>query len=175
MRNCNYKKEKDFLKEIAEYFQMGPEATRTSLVVYSEDATLIKRFNANGTLEEFKEIVDKLELQGGRAYIDKAMHMAASTVFTEESGMRDYGVPKVLVILNDGAQTGVTESAKEIASMLQKSEVRVVVIGVGEADEKQLHQIVSKDGDLIMAETFEKAKKKVAALLKQFCPPHGML
>ena len=56
MRNCNLKKETDFVKEIAGYFRISPEWSHTSIIVYSEQATLIKRFNESGTLKDFEMI-----------------------------------------------------------------------------------------------------------------------
>ena len=151
MRNCNLKKETDFVKEIAGYFRISPEWSHTSIVVYSEQATLIKRFNESGTLKDFEMIVDKLPFKGGKARLDEAMYMAASTMFTAENGVRTFEVPKILIVLNDGAEIAVSQTSKDIASMLRKSD------------------------DLIMVEMFGDAKEKVIALSKQFCPQLGML
>uniref|UniRef100_UPI00397EBA6F hypothetical protein n=1 Tax=Salmonella sp. s54925 TaxID=3159674 RepID=UPI00397EBA6F len=46
-----------------------------------------------------------------------------------------------------------------------------VVVGVGEADKKQLAQLVATPDHLIMVEKFEEAKQKLVALSKEFCPP----
>ena len=175
MRNCNLKKETDFVKEIAGYFRISPEWSHTSIIVYSEQATLIKRFNESGTLKDFEMIVDKLPFKGGKARLDEAMYMAASTMFTAENGVRTFEVPKILIVLNDGAEIAVSQTSKDIASMLRKSEVQVVVVGVGEADKKELGKIVATPDDLIMVEMFGDAKEKVIALSKQFCPQLGML
>lgn len=172
MRNCNFQKEKSFVKEIAGYFHIAPGATRTSAIIYGPESVLAKRFNETKTFKKFQTDIDKLEFLGGRANLDKAMHLAASVMFNVKSGMRT-NVPKVLVVLNDGAQAVITQSAKEISSMLRMSEVRVVVVGVGEADPKLLAQIVASPEDLIIVERFEDAKGKLVALLKRLCLTRG--
>lgn len=173
MRDCNYKKQKDFLKDIAAYLKIASGASETSIIAYSEGATLMKKFNASKTIEDFKEIIDKLPFLGGRTRLDKAMHMAVSYMFTAGNGMRNSDVPKVLIILNDGTQAAGSQSAVEIASTLYKNKIRVVVIGVGEADKKLLGQIVSSPEDLIMVDKFEDAKEKVATLSERMCNNGG--
>jgi hypothetical protein len=172
MRNCNFKKEKDFVKELAGYFQVGPGATHTSTFVYGTEGVLAKRFNETKSLKDFKTEIDNLPFQGGRANLDKAMHLAASAMFTVKNGMRP-NVPKVLVVFNDGAQKVITQSAKEISAMLRKNEVRVIVIGIGEADQDLLAQIVASPEDLIMVDRFVDATPNLVALLKRFCLKRG--
>lgn len=174
MRDCNYEKQKEFVKDIARYLQVPSGMSQTSIVAYSEGATLMKKFNATNSMEGFEEVVDKLPLLGGRAYLDKAMYVAVSTMFTAENGMRN-SVPKILIILNDGTQAAVSQSTDEISSMLRKNDIRVLVIGIGEADEQQLGQIVASPDDLIMVENFEDAKDKVAALSEEMCFNRGKL
>ncbi len=173
MRNCNFQKEKDFVKEIAGYFQVAAGATRTSTIVYGTEAVLAKRFNQTTSLKDFQTEVDNLPLKGGRANLDEALHLAASAMFTVKNGMRP-NIPKVLVVLNDGAQKVITQYAKDISSMLRKNEVRVIVIGVGEADPDLLAQIVASPEDLIMVERFEDATESLVSLFKRVCLKHGM-
>lgn len=172
MRDCNFNKEKEFVKEIAGYFQVAPGATRTSTIVYGTDSVLAKRFSETKSLKDFQKEVENLPLKGGRANLDKALHSAASDMFTVKNGMRP-NVPKVLVVFNDGAQKVITQSAKDISSMLRKNEVRVIVIGIGEADRDLLSQIVASPEDLMMVERFEDATENLVALLKRFCLKRG--
>ena len=168
MRDCNFQKEKDFVKKIAGYFQIAPEATRISTIVYGADALLAKRFNETKSLKDFQTEIDNLPLKGGRANLDEAMHLAASAMFTVKNGMRQ-NVPKVLIVFNDGVQKVITQSAKDISSMLRKNEVRVIVIGVGEAEHDLLAQIVASPEDLIMTEKFQDATENLVSLLKLIC------
>ena len=176
MRNCNFEFEKNFVKEIAGYFGIAPGASRTSLIVYSNNAILVKKFNSSTTLDNFKNQVDELPFQGGRPDLDKALYLAASSMFSKENGMRSLDIPKVLLVLNDGTLSKISqEKAKEIASKLQENEVRVVVVGVGEADPKHLGQLVALTDHLIAVPKFEDAKESLADLSKKFCPSNGML
>ena len=168
MRDCNFQKEKDFVKELAGYFQVGPRGTRFSSIVYGSDSQLVRKFKESLSLKDFQTEVDNFPLHGGRANLDKALRLAASTMFTANNGMRS-NVPKVLIVLNDGAQKVITQSAKEISSMLRMNEVKVIVIGVGEAERDILSQIVASPEDLIIAERFEDAKEQLVALLKRLC------
>ncbi|XP_028401134.1 uncharacterized protein LOC114524110 isoform X2 [Dendronephthya gigantea] len=168
MRNCNYEKEKDFVIKLAGYFQVASGATHTSTIVYGTESLLVKRFNETTSQKDFQKIINNLPFKGGKANLDKAMHLAATEMFSAKNGMRQ-NVPKVLVVLNDGARKVITPFAQEISSMLSKHEVRVVVIGVGEAEKDLLSQIVTSPEDLIMVEKFENATTMLVALLKRIC------
>ena len=173
MRDCNFKKEKDFVKKVAGYFQVAPGATRISTIVYGGDALLAKKFNETKSLKDFQTEIDNIPFKGGRANLDAAMHLAASGMFTVKNGMRE-NVPKVLVVVNDGAQKVITQSAKDISSMLRKNEVRVIVIGIGEAEHDLLAQIVASPEDLIMTEKFDDATENLVSLFKRICSKRGM-
>lgn len=174
MRDCNYGKEKDLVKDIAEYFQVAPGNTQASIVLYSDDAVLRKRFDYSKTLNDFKNVVDNLPMKGGATHLDKAMHLAASSVFTTGNGMRRSAVPKILFVLTDGVQasSSITYPLRETASVLHDRNIKVVVIGSGEADRHQLSQLVQSPDDLIMVERFEDAREKVANVSDEMC--HGM-
>lgn len=172
MRNCNYEKEKDFVVKLAEYFQVASGATHTSTIVYGTESLLVKRFNETTTQKEFQKTIDNLPFKGGRANLDKAMHLAANAMFSAKSGMRP-NVPKVLVVLNDGAQKVITQFAKDTSSLLSKHEVRVIVVGVGEADKDLLSQIVASPEDLIMVDKFQNATTMLVALFKRICLKRG--
>ena len=168
MRNCNFKKEKKFVKDIVSYFHISQEFTRVSTIQYGARNVLTRKFNETKSLKDFQSQIDNLQLKGGSARLGEAMYLAASSMFTVEFGMRPY-VPKILIVLSDGSETVFTQFAQAISSLLDKNKVRVIAVGVGEADEKTLAQFVSSPKDLIMVDKFQDATENLVALLNRAC------
>ena len=89
----------NFLKEIINEFNVGPDGTHVAVVAYSTRAVLEFTFNAFSgsdiTAENYAKRIDRIRFQRGFTYIDKALKMADEQVFTSSAGMRP-SVPKVL-------------------------------------------------------------------------------
>ncbi|XP_028398895.1 uncharacterized protein LOC114521039 isoform X22 [Dendronephthya gigantea] len=171
MRHCNYDKQKDLVKHIAEQFQVEPDKSHASVIVYSDNAAMYKKFNAFKELNDFKMLVNELPMVEGATHLDKALQTAASQMFTARNGMRDSTVPKLLFLLTDGAQsaTSITTPLQEIASSLHKQNIRIIVIGEGEADEQQLQPLVQSTADLLIVKEFNEATEKITNFAENMC------
>lgn len=171
MRDCNYEKEKKLVKHIAKEMQVAPGKSRASVILFSTSAALYKSFYRFEELSEFNMHVDDLPMVGGTTRLDKAIELAASEMFTTKNGMRDNLVPKILFLLTDGAQAAGTLSKplQEIVSSLHNRNVRVIVIGAGEADEQQLLPLVQSSADLLMVKRFEDATDQLTTFVDNMC------
>ena len=88
----------DFLKNVTNVFNVGPNGTHIAVIAYSTNAELEFTFNALSgpqiTAAAYGKLFDKMRFQRGFTYIDKALIMAYEQVFTPSAGMRP-GVPQV--------------------------------------------------------------------------------
>lgn len=88
----------NFLKEVTNVFNVGPDGTRIAVIAYSTNVKLEFTFNklsgAQITAEEYGKLIDKIRFQRGFTYIDKALIMADEQVFIKSAGMRP-GVTQV--------------------------------------------------------------------------------
>ena len=171
MRDCNYDEEKKLVKHIAKEMQVAPDKSRASVILFSTSAALYKSFSRFKELSEFNMHVDDLPMVGGTTHLDKAIELAASEMFTTKNGMRDNLVPKIMFLLTDGAQAAGTLSKplQEIVSSLHNRNVRVIVIGAGEADEQQLLPLVQSSADLLMVKRFEDATDQLTTFVDNMC------
>ena len=171
MRDCNYEKEKELVKHIAEQMQVAPNKSRASVILFSTSAALYKPFNRFESLSEFEMHIDDLPMVGGGTHLDKAIELATSDMFTTKNGMRDNLVPKLLFILTDGAQAAgsLSKPLQEIVSSLHNRNIRVIVIGAGEADEQQLSALVQSSADLLMVKRFEDATDQINTFSENMC------
>ena len=88
----------NFLKEVTNVFNVGPDGSHIAVIAYSTSAKLEFTFNtlsgAQITAEEYGKLIDKIGFQRGFTYIDKALIMADEQVFITNAGMRP-GVSQV--------------------------------------------------------------------------------
>ena len=88
----------NFIKDVINVFNVGPDGTHVAVVAYSTNAKLEFTFNKLSgdqvSAEEYGKLIDKIRFQRGYTYIDKALKVADEEVFTASAGMRS-AVPKV--------------------------------------------------------------------------------
>lgn len=170
MSDCNYENEKEIVKTIAKNFQVAPEKSQAGIILYSDEAVL-QRFKDSQTLTQFKQSVDNLPFKGGKTRLDVGMSLAATRMFKPGNGVRGTNVPKVLFVLTDGVQvsSSIITPLKSSATSLHSRNIKVIVVGAGEAEKSQLSQLVQSPSDIIMVEKFEDAKEKVAKLSDHMC------
>ena len=176
----NFKRELQFVKQVASTFKMGPKQSQIAVISYSDDAKVDIRFGEYSNVNDFNAAVDLVKHQRQRTRIDKALHLANTQVFTQDGGARS-GIAKVMVILTDGKQT-VTSDSKTLdvaVRPLQEKNVTVFAVGVGKAiDITELLLLVGGNGDnLFRAENFDELTKHSLQLAAQTCkrikPPAG--
>ena len=89
---------RNFLREVTNVFNVGPDGTHIAVIAYSTNAKLEFTFNTLSgsqiTAAEYGKLIDKIGFQRGFTYIDRALIMADEQVFTSSAGMRP-GVSQV--------------------------------------------------------------------------------
>ena len=153
-----YHKEKEFVKLVAETFQISKSGTRGGVILFSYHAKHSIKLSDHGSTAEFNAAVDNLPLMRSTTRIDKALTLAQNELYTEKNGGRA-GVPKILILLTDGSQT-LSEDAKDpsrLAKIIRDKGVKLVVVGIGAAvNQTELAEISGDRSNLFMTGTFDK-------------------
>ncbi|CAH3124545.1 unnamed protein product, partial [Pocillopora meandrina] len=102
----NYKKQKNFVKEVAKTFGLSPNGSRAAMVLYSNSASVKARFGQYTDPKEFDGAVDSLPYERGLTRIDKALELTASDIFAQSRS----GVPKIAMLITDGTQTAAADA-----------------------------------------------------------------
>lgn len=176
----NFQKEKTFVKEVASTFKMGPDQSQIAVISYSDDAQIDIKFGEYSNVNDFNRAVDNVRHQRQRTRIDKALHLAATSLFTPRGGARP-DVSKVIIILTDGKQTVTSDSKPldEAVRPLQEKNVTIFAVGVGRAiDIAELLLLVGDHPDnLFRAQNFDELAKDSLRVASQTCkriaPPIG--
>jgi len=124
-----YADEKYFLKTLAASFDITNNDVRASVITFSSWSELSIKFNDHFDTNSFNAAVDAIPLMGYQTRIDKALLLAKSAMFTAQNGARS-DVPKILVILTDGDQTGSIHPG-DVVDDLRASGIYFIVIGIG--------------------------------------------
>lgn len=169
-----YGKEKEFVKYLADSFGISPGGSRGGVITFSWHAELSVKFSDYSNSGDFNKAVDALPMFGHTTRIDKALRMARDELFSSKNGARAK-VPKLLVILTDGAQTADADAVDpgDIAKEIRQTGVRVIVIGIGKkVDSKELlHMAGGQKSNLYAASNFDELKSSafVASVSKTGC------
>ena len=83
---------KDFLKQLADEFDISPSGTHVATVAYSTNPKVVFKFNtlqgSQLNADEVKKLLDRIPHQRGLTYIDRALLFADGEIFTVQNGMR---------------------------------------------------------------------------------------
>lgn len=132
----HYDNEKKFIKSLAKAFGLSKDGSHAGVVTFSSNAELSVKLKEHNDLGEFYDAVDNIRHMGGSTRIDLALKEVKENLFTKENGARA-GVKKIVILLSDGHQTG--KGAKDptkMAEQLRDDGISVIVIGIGNLDDK---------------------------------------
>jgi len=96
----DYNKEKEFVKQLANIFDISLGQARAGVIIYDDNPKLIFGFEDELDNRNVSAIIPSLEHLKGRTRIDKALAVAES-VFTDARPT----VSRIAFILTDGKQT----------------------------------------------------------------------
>ena len=84
----NFRKVKDFVKRVIDFFNIGENGTHVSVVTYDTDThiefNLVRYFTKN----ELRNAVDDIEYNGFLTYTGEALDTVRQKVLTPAAGMR---------------------------------------------------------------------------------------
>ncbi|XP_041434579.1 collagen alpha-3(VI) chain isoform X2 [Xenopus laevis] len=133
---------RDFILEVVQNFQIGPNKVRVGLVQFSNEPVSEFFLKTNLQKKALVNNIRRLRLKGGGPLnIGKAVEFVAKNHFVKSAGSRiEEGVPQYLVILTGGkSEDDVSGSAR----LLQNAKVQSVAVASGTTDRKEIENIVS--------------------------------
>lgn len=92
--NRNWEIMKDFTETLVRSFEISDRGTRVAALMFSNDPTMLIRFNdftgANNNADSVSRKIQSFGRSGvgGQTWINKALDMAYNVMFTEANGMR---------------------------------------------------------------------------------------
>lgn len=147
--NDNYRRQKEFVKVVAKALNLGRDASRACLVVYSDRARLVTTFNSHRTLKEFENALLRARYMSGGRRIDRALMYAANLLRRARRG-----IPKVVVLITSGRRS--SSNPLDVASnSLKTGGAKSFVVAIGNTpDIRELRLVVSRNDDVFEVPSF---------------------
>jgi uncharacterized protein YegL len=117
---ANFKKALDFLAKLVSHFNVSPRGTHVGMITYNGSPTMEfslaeKNFHH---LTSLKQRISSVGYTGGWTFTDKALSLAAQSLFISRGGDR-HGVQNVLILLTDGMTSSTSIPYPEVLKPLQ--------------------------------------------------------
>ncbi|CAI9741682.1 Hypothetical predicted protein [Octopus vulgaris] len=126
VQDLNFRKTKDFLKNIVRNLDIGPDKTRVAVIRFSTNPHVSFSLSAHTTNSAVRKAIDDITYTGGHTYTDEALDLARTSVFTNT---RKSVAAKVLVLVTDGHSESETKTVAA-AQKLKDDGVTIFTIGV---------------------------------------------
>ncbi len=157
--STQYGKEKEFVKQLAEAFEISEAGSRAGVATFSYYAKLSIAMNQHRSVNEFNEAVDKEPLMGSLTRIDRALVLAKEQLMV---GARS-DAPRIVFLLTDGSQTASVDAMNPaiVARQLRDDGIQLIVIGIGKKIEvAELQAIAGNKANLYLAKDFDELKSR---------------
>ncbi|XP_028394918.1 uncharacterized protein LOC114519064 [Dendronephthya gigantea] len=167
----NFEQMKRFVKDLTDFYKIGREETRVSVMSYANYANIHIRFSTYfSDKSQFDNAVDRIQYTGGGTATSIALNMAYNYMFTIGYGARGPGFKKVLVILTDGHSN--TGQVSGPALKLKNYGVVIFSVGIGHSlSMQELREMASDpvDQHVITLNSFSQLESLAGKMSSQTC------
>uniref|UniRef100_A0A8C4SQ98 VWFA domain-containing protein n=1 Tax=Erpetoichthys calabaricus TaxID=27687 RepID=A0A8C4SQ98_ERPCA len=166
----DFEKVRQWVANLVETFEIGPEKTRVGVVRYSDKPTTEFDLGRYTTVEDVKRAARNIRYLGGNTNTGEAISYITTRSFSETSGARprEQGIKKVAILMTDGrSQDYVLEPSKAA----HQAGIRVFAVGVGDALKEELDEIASepKSSHVFHVSDFNAIDKIRGKLRRRLC------
>uniref|UniRef100_A0A194APR9 VWFA domain-containing protein n=1 Tax=Pinctada fucata TaxID=50426 RepID=A0A194APR9_PINFU len=121
----DFNKQLNFISDVVDKFDIGPDNVRVAMVTFSTNAKLEFSFTSFTDKKNLKEAILKRAWTTGLTFTDKALG-----VMIEEMKKARQNVPKICIVITDGWSRRPLETEKQAAAAKAKN-IKMFSIGVG--------------------------------------------
>ena len=147
---------KDFVYNIADSFEIGPNDVQIGVMTYSGSYTFHFVLNTYMNKSQVLSAIQSLPYSGGGTNTADALHAIRLQAFTELNGTRssEFAIPRVAIVITDGKSSNFDETVAS-ANLLHDAGVITFAIGIGGANEAELDEIASEPNNKDFVSSFD--------------------
>ena len=125
-------------------YDISATTTSVGIILNNISPSIMMKFGEAPSYDQVIESTNNIRSASTEGNLNSAVQLARTALFSVENGART-GIPKTLVIfVNDQINANINDLGQE-ASALQKSGVKIVLVGVGmETDMANIKPLVDK-------------------------------
>jgi hypothetical protein len=169
----HYTLAKKFVRSLVEDLDIGENATHVALINYSKDSEIIFKLNSIYDKKTLLSTIEAIEHQNGvGTNTQQALYDADAFIFQEANGMRpnSKGIPKVVVVITDGASNIKPNLTVPNALKLKYRGISIVSVGVGDdLNQYELDTIATNSDDVYNVDDYDKIFDIIDSLSRSIC------
>uniref|UniRef100_A0A8C2PCY9 Matrilin-2 n=1 Tax=Capra hircus TaxID=9925 RepID=A0A8C2PCY9_CAPHI len=169
----DYAKVKEFIVDILQFLDIGPDVTRVGLLQYGstvKNEFSLKTFKRKSEVER---AVKRMRHLSTGTMTGLAIQYALNIAFSEAEGARPLreNVPRVIMIVTDGRPQ---DSVAEVAAKARDTGILIFAIGVGQVDFNTLKAIGSEphEDHVFLVANFSQIETLTSVFQKKLCTVH---
>lgn len=137
----NFKKVKEFVKNVIRYFRIAPRHVRVGMVTYSTWERDDFNLNTYKNLRQVLQAIDKIPYKRGQEYVSRALKYLRTFSFTYKDGARPH-VINVAIAITNGKTNNLLWTISQ-SNLLKRENVKIFVVAIGEVYMKGVRSIAS--------------------------------
>ncbi|KAM6171432.1 matrilin-2 isoform 3-T3 [Erethizon dorsatum] len=169
----DYAKVKEFIVDILQFLDIGPDVTRVGLLQYGstvKNEFSLKTFKRKSEVEQ---AVKRMRHLSTGTMTGLAIQYALNIAFSEAEGARPLreNVPRVIMIVTDGRPQ---DSVAEVAAKARDTGILIFAIGVGQVDFNTLKAIGSEphEDHVFLVANFSQIESLTSVFQNKLCTVH---
>uniref|UniRef100_A0A8D1DIH2 Matrilin-2 n=1 Tax=Sus scrofa TaxID=9823 RepID=A0A8D1DIH2_PIG len=169
----DYAKVKEFLVDILQFLDIGPDVTRVGLLQYGstvKNEFSLKTFKRKSEVER---AIKRMRHLSTGTMTGLAIQYALNIAFSEAEGARPLreNVPRVIMIVTDGRPQ---DSVAEVAAKARNTGILIFAIGVGQVDFNTLKAIGSEphEDHVFLVANFSQMESLTSVFQTKLCTVH---
>ncbi|XP_062935696.1 matrilin-2 isoform X3 [Cynocephalus volans] len=169
----DYAKVKEFIVDILQFLDIGPDVTRVGLLQYGstvKNEFSLKTFKRKSEVER---AVKRMRHLSTGTMTGLAIQYALNIAFSEAEGARPLreNVPRVIMIVTDGRPQ---DSVAEVAAKARDTGILIFAIGVGQVDFNTLKAIGSEphEDHVFLVANFSQIESLTSVFQNKLCTVH---
>ncbi|XP_064630158.1 collagen alpha-4(VI) chain-like isoform X2 [Lineus longissimus] len=168
-----FKQQKDFVKQIVEGFEIGPEDTQIGLLTFGWGAKVRFNMNSYKRKSHVLQAIDYVRQRGGDTDTAEALRVVREYCFDDDHGSRAKSgdVRQVAVIITDGISLDGGKTI-EAAKKTKEKGIIIITIGVGQKIKfEELEEVASRKDYVFAVDDYDELASLVSRIGPSACRP----
>lgn len=166
----NFEKVRQWVANLVDTFEVGPDRTRVGVVRYSDAPTTAFELGRFSSREEVRAAAGRIPYHGGNTNTGDALRYITRYSFSPQAGGRpgNRALKQVAILLTDGRSQDLVLDAALAAHV---AGIRIFAVGVGAALKEELEEIASepKSAHIFHVSDFDAIDKIRGKLRRRLC------
>ncbi|XP_078359694.1 uncharacterized protein LOC144644146 [Oculina patagonica] len=174
IKQKNYEKEKKFVREIIQTFDISPLQARMAIVEFSDSVSVSVGLDNYGSKTRLMCAVSDFQYKGGYTHTAEALDIVHYNVLRPalDNPVSDTETVQIVVVLTDGKSNDKKLSLKRVVKNLKAdiNDLTMIAVGIGGYDSSELKLIATdKKRHVFTAKDFDKLLELVTSLRRKAC------